>query len=312
MPDNVHLRLSGNADSPKIAVLGGGGFIGTYLVLDLLHMGSRLNVLSHRTNPDFVSPAGQLETVRGSVDDEDSLRRCFSGCDQVYHLVGIIAETRTATFQKTVADGAAKVVSAALKEGVKKILYLSALGASADAAAKYHQTKWEAEQHIIHSGIDYTIFRPSIVYGVQDKFINRLASMVRQLPVVPVIGDGHYRLQPVYVEELCAVMAVSSREAFTSRAIYEVGGPESLTYLEILDIIMRVLNRRRRVVHIPAILAKGAAAAMELVLKPAPLTRDQLKMMETGSVCDHTIVEKAFGVSFSPLELQLQKYLGRR
>jgi len=312
MPDNDQSILSGEIKPLRIAVLGGGGFIGTCLVLDFLHMGSRLKVLSHKTNPDFVSPAGRLEMVHGSIEDEASLLSCFSECDQVYHLVGIIAETKTATFQKTVADGAAKVVSAALKAGVKKIFYLSALGASADAMTKYHQTKWEAEQHIIHSGLDYTIFRPSIVYGVRDKFINRLASMVRRLPVIPVIGDGRYRLQPVYVEELCAVMAISSREAFTSGGIYEIGGPEPLTYLEILDIIMRVLNRRRPVVHIPVILAKGAASVMELVLKPAPLTRDQLKMMEAGSTCDHTIVEKAFGVLFSPLEQQLQKYLGRR
>ena len=312
MPEMPGNGGDANTETQSIAVLGGGGFIGTYLTLNLLRMGERLHLLSHKTDPGFVSPRGQLQTFRGSIEDEASLVRCFSGCDLLYHLVGIIAETRTKTFQKTVADGTARVVSAARSAGVKKIIYLSALGATSDADSLYFKTKGLAERHIITSGLQYTIFRPSIVYGKEDKFINKIATMVRRLPVLPVIGDGLFKLQPVYVEELCAVLAVAGRKDFTAGKTYDVGGPEQLTYIEILDIIQRVLGRRRLKMHMPMVLIRSAAAMLELVMKPAPLTRDMLKMMAAGSTCDHTVVEKDFGVKFSRLEAQLHGYLRSR
>jgi uncharacterized protein YbjT (DUF2867 family) len=296
----------------RIAVLGASGFIGGHLVLHLTHLGYRLNLIAHKTDPDFISPRGRIKTVKGSIDDEASLAQGFEGVDIVYHLVGIIAETRTRTFQKTVADGTARVVSAAHKADVKKIVYLSALGTREEADSEYFRTKWEAEQHIVESGLDYTIFRPSIVYGLGDKFINKIADMVHSLPVVPVIGDGRYKFQPVYVEELCIVMAMAAEAKFTSRKIYEIGGPEQLTYLEVLDIIGRVLNRRRPVIHLPMCLVRSGAFLMEKILKPAPITRDQLKMMAAGSTCDQTAAEEAFGVKFSPLEMQLIKYMGNK
>ncbi len=309
MPGEIGERSMGDTGRPKAAVLGAGGFIGGYLTLNLTHLGFRLNLLSHKTDPGFISPRGQIETFRGSIEDEDSLAQCFDGCDTVFHLVGIIAETRTKTFQKTVIEGTARLVAAAKKTGVKKIIYLSALGTSAVAESDYHKAKWEAERQIIDSGLDYTIFRPSIVYGVGDQFINKIAGIIRMMPVVPVLGDGLYKLQPVYVEELTTLMALSAVKDYTSRKIYEIGGPEQLTYLEVLNIIKRTMSRKRASLHIPLFLARMAAYLMEMVLKPAPLTRDQLKMIAAGSTCDHMIAENEFGVKFSSLEIQLQKYM---
>lgn len=312
MPNDAFDNRSNESAPRKIAVLGGSGFIGTHLTMFLLQMGYHLRLLHHTTDPDYVSPRGQIESVQGSINDPDALERCFTGCSHVYHLVGIIAETRTKTFRHTVAEGTQVVIDAAKEAGVAKIIYLSALGASEEADTAYFRTKWEAERAVIDSGLGYTIFRPSIVYGARDQFINKLASMITYSPVVPVIGGGKYRLQPVYVEELAAVMAQASRLDRTDGKIYEVGGPEQLTYLEILDIIKRVLGRKRLTVHIPISWAMMAAAVTEKVLKPAPLTRDQIRMLEKESVCDNTVVEKEFGVTFSRFELQLQKYLGKR
>lgn len=301
-----------SAEPDTVAVLGGGGFIGSHLTLNLLHMGYRLRLLVNRTVPDLVSPTGRIETLRGAIEDERVLEACFAGCPVVYHLVGLIAETRTKTFQKTVVEGTAHVVAAARKAGVKKIVYLSALGAGPDRPSRYHRTKYEAERAVIASGLQYAIFRPSIVYGPEDKFINMLARMIRMSPVVPVIGDGRYRLQPVYVEELCAVMARASRETAASGRVYEIGGPEPLTYLEILDILKRILDRKRMTVHIPVWMARWSARLLELVMKPAPLTRDQIAMLAAGSTCDPTTAEREFGVTFSPLEKQLRTYMGKR
>jgi nucleoside-diphosphate-sugar epimerase len=295
-----------------VAVLGGSGFIGSHLVLNLLHLGYRLRLLINSTNPDLVSPTGRIETIRGSIEDEQALKNCFTGCHIVYHLVGLIAETRTKTFQKTVVEGTGHVVAAAHASGVRKIIYLSALGAGPDQPSRYYRTKYAAERAVTASGLDYTIFRPSIVFGPEDKFFNMLAGMIRRSPVVPVIGDGRYRLQPVYIEELCTVMARASREAVTSGRVYEIGGPEPLTYLEILDIIKRVLNKKRMTIHVPVWMARWGARMMESLLKPAPLTVDQIAMLTAGSICDPTKVEKELGVKFSPLEQQLRTYMGKR
>ena len=297
--------------SPVISVVGGTGFVGSYLVLDLLQMGYSLHLLVNQTDPGLVSPRGQIKLFKGSIENEQALCECFAGSDIVYHLAGLIAETRHKTFRKTVSEGTAKLVAAARKTGVKKVIYVSALGAAANARSIYYQTKWEAEQQVINSGLDYTIFRPSIIYGLEDKFINRIAHMVKSLPVIPVIGNGRYQFQPVYVEELCAIVARSAEADFTSRKIYEIGGAQALTYLEIIDIIKRILRYRRGTVHLPVALMRPLAALLTVVFKPAPLTVDQIEMMQVGSTCDSSLVERDFGVKFSSFENQLLKYLRR-
>ncbi|MCK5125484.1 MAG: complex I NDUFA9 subunit family protein [candidate division Zixibacteria bacterium] len=294
-----------------IAVLGASGFIGSSLVLYLMQLGNKLHLLINETDPGITSLRGQVQTFNGSINNIDALNSCFEGCDAVYHLVGIIAETRSKSFQKTVIEGTQDVVRAAKNAGVKKIYYLSALGAEENADSKYHQSKWYVEQAIIESGLDYTIFRPSVVFGPGDKFINQIIKMVRYSPLIPVIGDGLYKLQPVYVEELCAVMADAARRTESSKQIYEIGGAEQLTYMEIVDIIKRVTGIKKTAMHIPVSLMKTVAMFMELVLKPAPLTIDQLKMMAAGSTCDNSVVEKEFGVTFSSLESQILNYMER-
>ena len=207
MPVGDGRQAAGEEESPRAAVFGGSGFIGTYLVMSLFQMGYQVNLLVNRTSPDLNSPRGRIRTFAGSIENAAALEACCAGCSAVFHLVGLIVETRVKTFQKTVIEGMANAIAAARRAGVSKIVYLSALGASAEATSRYYQTKYQAEQQVRNSGLDYTIFRPSIVYGRRDQFVNRLARMIRLTPIVPVIGDGKYMLQPVYVEELAALMA---------------------------------------------------------------------------------------------------------
>jgi len=293
----------------KVAVLGGSGFIGSYVVMNLLHMGCYVNLLINRRDPDYVSPRGRLKTFTGRIEDSEALEACFEGCEFVYHLIGLIAETRDKTFKGTVIDGTAKVVAAAKKAGVRKIFFLSALGTSDNAESLYFYAKNEAEKLVRQSGLDYTIFRPSVVYGVGDQFVNRIAKMVRRAPLVPVLGDGLYKIQPVYVEELAAVMVMSLRREQTNGQTYEIAGPDQLTYLEFIDIIKRVLNVDKGKIHIPMGMVKLAACVLGTFMKPAPITVDQLKMMQAGSTCDHTVAERAFDVKFSGFEGQLFKYM---
>ncbi len=294
----------------RVAVTGGSGFIGTYIVLNLLQLGHHVHLLVHSSDPDYVSVRGRVQTFTGGVNDVEALDACFEGCDAVYHLVGIIAETKHKTFQETVVKGSQKVAAAAKRAGVGKLIYLSAIGASPNAASRYFTTKHIAEETTIATGLDYTIFRPSIVYGARDQFVNKLARIIKLSPVVPVFGDGRFKLQPVYVEELAALMIEALRFPASKNKIYEIGGPDQLTYLEIIDIIKRTLNVRRGNIHLPIPFMRMIASVMEKVVKPAPITVDQLNMLQAGSTCDHTIVEREFGVRFTPFEEQLQKYLG--
>ena len=293
----------------KVAVLGGSGFIGSHLVMQLLKVGCRLNLLTNKTKPDFISPGGRILKVNGSIESYENLRQCLIGCQAVYHLVGLIAETKEKSFEKTVVGGTSNVVRAAGDEGVKKVFYLSALGTEEQALSLYHQTKWKSERTIIDSGLDYTIFRPSVVYGEEDKFVNMIARMFRFLPIIPVIGDGLYKLQPIYVDELCYVMVKAMQDDNSDRKIYELGGPRQLTYIEFLDIIGQTLNKKRVKIKIPFALAKMVARIMEKMIRPSPLTVDQIRMLSAGSICDNTKVGEDFGVEFSTLESNLKRYL---
>lgn len=295
--------------APVVAVLGGSGFIGSSLVMKLLHIGARINLMTHQTDPDLLSPGGQLKIFKGEINDQKSLEKCLAGCGAVFHLVGIIAETREKTFQKTVLEGTEAVVQAARSVGVGKIIYLSALGTNPKAQSMYHRTKWGAEQLIIKSGLDYTIFRPSIVFGPGDQFINMIARMIRLAPILPIIGDGLYKFQPVFVEDLTTIMALSLSRAQSSEKLYEVGGPEALTYLEIVDILKQIMNIKRVHLHLPLWLMRLVATILEKILKPAPITVDQLIMMKADSTCDASFAENDFDMKFCSLEKQLPAYL---
>jgi NADH dehydrogenase len=292
----------------NIVVTGGTGFVGQHLVAKLVEDGHAVTVLTHRRSlPEHLE--GRAKVAPGSVADPASLEAAFAGADAVWHLVGIIAETRTATFEATVAQGTRNVVEACRAARVPWIGYLSAMGPAADAPSRYHRAKFAAEEAVASSGIDFVILRPSIVYGSGDGFVSMLVRMLRRSPVVPVIGDGKYRLQPVYIADLVQIASQALTNNLARQQRIDVGGPEKLEYLEILDIIMEVTELRRAVVKIPVGLVRPVVAMLEKVLRPAPLTSDQLKMLQMGSTGDISRMIEIFGVSPMGLPDGLRKYL---
>lgn len=293
----------------KIAVTGASGFVGRHLVGELSSRGHKLRLLSHRKKPqiDIDLP---VETVEADVHNADSLSDAFHNVDVVYHLVGIIAETRRLTFDKTVAAGTYNVVAACKEQGVKRLVYLSAAGTSDQAQTKYHRTKWQAETAVRNSGINYTIFRPSIIFGEGDGFVTMLVKMIKKMPLVPVIGSGKYKLQPVYIRDLAKVMADAlDIEGSVNRTI-EIGGPRELEYREILAILKSVLNKKRGRLYLPLWLMKINAAVLEKIMKPAPITRDQLKMLEAGNTVDNSMLADIFDVELTGFEDGLNEYMG--
>lgn len=292
----------------KVAVTGATGFVGRHLVKRLLADGHQITAVIHRTHPEWLR-SSDVEARSASVSDLSSLSSAFAGAEVVYHLVGIIAETRQNTFNGTVAEGTKKVAAACGKAGVGRLIYLSAMGTSAEAPAKYHKAKFAAEEAVINSGLNYVILRPSVIYGPGDGFVSLLSQMIRLTPVVPVIGTGKYQLQPVFIDDLMAVMAgcLSTEEAWGE--IIDVGGPQKLEFLEILSIIGSALHRKRMNFFVPTVVAKAAATVLEHIMKPAPLTVDQLTMMEAGSTGDIEKMKKLFDLQPIDMKNGLSKYL---
>lgn len=292
----------------NVAVTGGTGFVGRNLVNRLLAEGHRVTVVTHSAPGEGLFD-GEVRMAGGSVDEAATLEAAFMGNEAVYHLVGIIAETRHKTFEKTVVTGTQNVVTACGRTGVRKLLYLSAMGTSENAPTKYHLTKHAAEQAVKKSGLDYVIYRPSVIYGHGDGFVSLLVRLIKRSPITPVIGDGRYRLQPVYIDDVVSALVQGLTIPGASGQVIEIGGPEELAYLEILHIIKRVLRKKRLSLHIPVSLIRPIVALVEKLLKPAPITRDQLQMMAMGNTGDITLMKQLFSINPVPFEEGLKKYL---
>jgi NADH dehydrogenase len=242
-------------------------------------------------------------TTQGDVTDPISLTRALERVapQAVINLVAVIKEQGKATFEEMNYRGTVHVVDAMRQTGVERILQMSALGAGNLPGFPYHYTKWKAENYVKGSGLVWTIFRPSIIFGPgeQVQFVSQLADVVKMklAPVVPVVGDGNSRFQPVHLDDVAAAFERALRDpATTARQIYELAGPEVLTYEEILDECARVLGANKRKLHIPVALMKPAATVMGAVpFIEAPVTTEQLKMLKLDNTTQQNALPTLIG-----------------
>jgi NADH dehydrogenase len=292
----------------RIAVTGATGFIGRHTVKQLLADNHEvIAVVHHRPDPEYFD--GSVAVREGEVESIESLTDAFDGVDCVVHLVGIIAETKTKTFESTVAQGTRHVVAACQKAGVKRIIYISAIGTSPEAPTKYHRTKAEAETAVKTSGLEFVILRSSLVYGPGDGFVSMLEKMIRLSPITPIPGSGRFKLQPVFVNDLTRVIACAAENTAVANDTLVVAGPDELEYLQILDLVKKTLKKKRLNFHIPIAVMKFLATIAEAVLSPAPITRDQLLMMSMGNVGDIGKMRKLCRVDPISMERGLSTYL---
>jgi uncharacterized protein YbjT (DUF2867 family) len=295
----------------RIFVTGATGFVGRAVVPALRARGYAVRCLVRRGSELDLRGMEAIERVEGDVLSPDTLERDMAGCDTVVHLVGIIREepATLSTFERIHTQGTMNVLEAAVTTGVRRYVHMSALGSRPGARSRYHRSKWAAEEAVRASPIPWTIFRPSIIYGRGDQFVNLCASMVRY-PVVPVIGSGQQRLQPVPVEHVAEGFARAVELAGTVKHSYDVGGPEAVTMVQLLDKIGAALGRTRvRKVHVPMGLV-GPAATLLHRLPGFPLTPDQLLMLEEDNVCDPQPFYSTFGLTPIPLATGLRAMLG--
>jgi NADH dehydrogenase len=293
-----------------IMVTGGTGYIGRAVSRALNARGHMVTAVSRTRKPrPVIETGGVIQFRSGSVLDPASLGAAFQGAGVVVHLVGIIFETREQTFERVHVEGTRNALEAAQRAGAKRFVHMSALGARRGAPTRYWSTKGEAEELVKASGLDWTIFRPSIVYGEGDDFVNRFAAMARMLPVMPVVGSGKTRLQPIWVEDVARAFAHAVDDPKTIGQSIDLGGPQRLSMLEILDVIMRAVGKRRPKLHIPMPLMALQAGILEKLLPNPPVTREQIKMLREDSVCSTDGLAESLGLQMVPLEVGVRYYL---
>ena len=296
---------------PLILVTGATGFVGSHLVPRLVREGKQVRCLVR--NPLKAEPLRELgaKLVPGDVAVPESLVRAMLGVEAVIHLVAIIREGRKATFWGVNVEGTMNIVQAAQEVGVKHFIHMSALGAGPNPEYRYTYSKWLGEQAVKVSRLEWVIFRPSVMFGEGFSFIDGLVRSLRMLPLIaPVPGSGRARFQPISVEDVvsCLVQTLDSGRA---RQVYEIGGPQHLTYEEMLEIIMSTLGIKRGKIHIPLPLMRAMATVMERVMANPPVTLTELKQLDLDNTTRLDAVEKGFG--FSPLPLaQGLDYIRRR
>jgi NADH dehydrogenase len=274
----------------KVFVTGGTGFVGNEVMRQLVAQGYEVAALV-RSGSESKLDSGNSSLVEihsGDVTDPDSLPRAMQGCDAVIHLVGIIREfpDKGVTFKRLHVDGSRHVIDAAVALGIKRFLHMSANGVRLEASSDYHQSKWQAEQFLRDTALDWTIFRPSLIFGRGGEFVEMLAGLIRKLPVVPVVGDGQYRIQPVSVHQVAEtyVKALTLPEA--TGQIYYLGGSKSYTYDEILDLTGKALGKNKvHKIHQPVSMVKPFVKLLEGFEK-FPLTQNQLTMLLEGNEGD--------------------------
>ncbi len=271
---------------PLVTVFGGGGFVGRHVVRALAKRGYRIRVAVRNPNLALhVQPlgnVGQIQPVQANVRMRWSVDRAVEGADCVVNLVGILHEGGRQTFG-AVQDFGARAVAEAARAAGARLIHVSAIGADASSPVAYARTKGQAEKAVLDIVKDAVVFRPSIVFGPEDRFFNRFAAMARLSPVLPLIGGGETKFQPVYVGDVAEAIARAVDGRVAGGRVYELGGPEVRSFREVLEEMLAVIGRRRMLVSLPWWVAKLQGRILGLLPNPL-LTADQVELLKRDNV----------------------------
>ena len=296
-------------DIESACILGGTGFVGRAVADHLYSRGMRLRIVTRsrpRAMPLTVIPTAEVWVA--DSHDTAALARAFEGMDVVVNLVGILHETRHQTFRACHAELPRKVAEACRSAGVRHLLHMSALGAGPEAPSRYQRTKAEGEAAVRAAAgeLQWTIFRPSVIFGEGDAFLNLFAKLVRWFPLVPLAG-AHARFQPVWVEDVARAFAASAGNPDAFGRTFELCGPKAYTLRELVERVGATTGHAPRVMPLPGALARLQAAVLER-LPGKLMTRDNLASMSVDNVCGCPFPE-ALGFAPAALEAVMPEYL---
>ena len=298
-----------------VTVFGASGFIGRYVVGEIVKIGARVRAAIRRPdNASFLKPmgdVGQVTPISANIRDDASVAAAVDGADVVINLVGILFPGGKQTFNALQADGAQRVAMAAKAAGAERLVQMSAIGADAESESVYASTKGIGEQLVQDAFPGASIVRPSIVFGPEDDFFNKFAAIARLAPALPLIGGGHTKFQPVYVGDVAAAVAAICANPKTAGATFEVGGPQVYSFRQLMEILLAEIDRKRLLAPLPFPIAKLQAALLEL--SPIPiLTRDQVRLLQQDNVLSGDFLGlEDLGIDATALEAILPSYLRR-
>ncbi|HTT67143.1 MAG TPA: NAD(P)H-binding protein [Gemmatimonadales bacterium] len=281
----------------RVAITGATGYVGQAVVHKLLRRDHEVRALVRRPERAGALRDQGAELVEGDLGERVALRTLLEGASAVIHLVGIIVETERHAFESVHVAGTEAVLEAAREAGTPLLLHMSALGARGQVdATRYHQTKWRAEEAVRAGRVPYAIFRPSLIAGPGSPPLKTMVDMIRFSPVVPVIGDGRYQLQPIWLGDVAEAFARALERA-DLRGSFDLAGTEPLTYHRMLDHLETALGVRRRRIAVPVGVARFAAAAGTTLPSVAPITPEQLQMLLEGSTTNDNAIATRFGIA---------------
>ena len=307
--------------SKLVTIYGGSGFVGRYIARRMAKAGWRVRVAVRRPNEAiFVKPygvVGQVEPVLCNIRDDASVAEVMQGADAVVNCVGILAESGKNGFDAVQADGAERVARTAAAQGISSMVHVSAIGADVESESEYARTKALGEAGVLKHMPDAVILRPSIIFGPEDQFFNRFASMTRMGPALPVVGAAT-RFQPVYVDDVARVAEMALTDG-VAPGVYELGGPDVASFRELMQTMLDVIHRRRLIVNVPFFAARIMAFGFDLLqtlslglFTNSMITRDQVRnLAQDNVVSDGARGFSDLGISPVALGSVLPEYLWR-
>jgi len=302
-----------------VTVFGGSGFIGRHTIRALAKRDYRIRVAVRR--PDLaghlqpLGRVGQIMPVQANLRYADSVAAAARGAEVVVNLVGILAPSGAQTFDAVQAEGAAAIAGAAAAEHAR-LVHVSAIGADQNSPSSYASSKAAGEKAVLDAVPSATVLRPSVVFGPEDQFTNRFAALARAMPVLPLIGGGETRLQPVFVGDVATAIADAVEGKARPGATYELGGPDVLTLRQLLEYVLKTTERSRLLAPLPFPLARLQAMVLQFAPGPLKLTPDQVELLRSDNVVSDAAQQagltlQGLGIMPSSLEKTAPSWLWR-
>lgn len=287
-----------------ILITGAAGFVGSNLVHHLVAQGKPVRALVHSPHKAAVRLAGvrdQIEIVRGDVTHPETLRPALEGASAVVHLVAVAIERERGDYERINTGGTVNLVDAARAAGVQRFIIMSQNGADSRLPYRFLASKGRAQDYVAASGLDWTALRPSVIWGPQDEFANVQARLIRLTPLIfPIVGDGGARFQPVWVGDVAAAVARCLDDESTVGGEYALGGPEVLTYAQIVRRVLKALGARRLTINVPLPLLRPIIRLMEAALPNPPVTTSLLDLLKVDNAVADNALTGVFGITPRP------------